>query len=254
MEDKTYSVSEAVRLVGVESHVLRYWEEELHISIQRNAQGHRLYSKGNITLFRKVKDWKEKGLQLKAIRILLAQTDAIRRSEATGRSEAVRGAETAGKSEAVRGAEATGRSDAVREMETATFAEQLEEVFDLRTDDQQESDSRTENLQGCDDSVCDIENDPCVCEVVPTVQAEAQDGLARIAAVFRQIVKEAAREQNEHLEKILAEQLREEAKDIYLQYFQMLQEAAAAKSEMQKESVRQGILRRIWDAIGGGRY
>lgn len=42
MEDKTYSVSEAVRLVGVESHVLRYWEEELHISIQRNAQGHRL--------------------------------------------------------------------------------------------------------------------------------------------------------------------------------------------------------------------
>lgn len=242
MEDRTYSVSEAVRLVGVESHVLRYWEEELHISIQRNAQGHRLYSKGNITLFRKVKDWKEKGLQLKAIRILLAQTDAIRRSETAGRSEAVRGAETAG------------RSEAVREMETATFAEQLEEVFDLRTDDQQESDSQTENLQGCDDSVCDIENDPCVCEVVPTVQAEAQDGLARIAAVFRQIVKEAAREQNEHLEKILAEQLREEAKDIYLQYFQMLQEAAAAKSEMQKESVRQGILRRIWDAIGGGRY
>ena len=230
MEDKTYSVSEAVRLVGVESHVLRYWEEELHISIQRNAQGHRLYSKGNITLFRKVKDWKEKGLQLKAIRILLAQTDAVRRSETAGRSEAV------------------------REMETATFAEQLEEVFDLRTDNQQESDSQTEDLQGCDDSVCDIENDPCVCEVVPTVQAEAQDGLARIAAVFRQIVKEAAREQNEHLEKILAEQLREEAKDIYLQYFQMLQEAAAAKSEMQKESVRQGILRRIWDAIGGGRY
>lgn len=242
MEDKTYSVSEAVRLVGVESHVLRYWEEELHISIQRNAQGHRLYSKGNITLFRKVKDWKEKGLQLKAIRILLAQTDAVRRSEKAGRSEAVRRAETAD------------RSEAVREMETATFAEQLEEVFDLRTDDQQESDSQTEDLQGCDDSVCDIENDPCVCEVVPTVQAEAQDGLARIAAVFRQIVKEAAREQNEHLEKILAEQLREEAKDIYLQYFQMLQEAAAAKSEMQKESVRQGIFRRIWDVIGGGRY
>lgn len=248
MEDKTYSVSEAVRLVGVESHVLRYWEEELHISIQRNAQGHRLYSKGNITLFRKVKDWKEKGLQLKAIRILLAQTDAVCRSETSGRSEAVRGAE------AVRGVETAGRSEAVREMETATFAEQLEEVFDLRTDDQQESDSRTEDLKGCDDSVCDIENDPCVCEVVPTVQAEAQDGLARIAAVFRQIVKEAAREQNEHLEKILAEQLREEAKDIYLQYFQMLQEAAAAKSEMQKESVRQGILRRIWDAIGGGKY
>lgn len=213
MEDKTYSVSEAVRLVGVESHVLRYWEEELHISIQRNAQGHRLYSKDNIRLFRKVKDWKEKGLQLKAIRILLAQTDAL------------------------------------RSPETERFAGQLEEVFDPQADDHQNCNPRTDNHQRIDDSVCDIESDSCVCEIVPTAPAEAQDGLERIAAVFRQIVKEAAKEQNEHLEKILVQQLREEAQDVYLQYFQMLQEAAAAKTEVQKESVRQNVFRRIWDAI-----
>ena len=218
MEDKTYSVSEAVRLVGVESHVLRYWEEELHISIQRNAQGHRLYSKENIRLFRKVKSWKEKGLQLKAIRILLAQTDALRSPDAEG------------------------------------FAGQLEEVFDPQADAQPECNSRTDRPQGINDSVCDIESDSCVCEIVPTAPAEAQDGLEWIAAVFRQIVKEAAKEQNEHLEKILVQQLREEAQDVYLQYFQMLQETAAAKAEVQKESVRQNIFRRIWDAICGEGY
>lgn len=71
MDEKEYSVSEAVRLIGVESHVLRYWEEELQIEIRRNAQGHRLYSEENIETFRCVRALKEKGLQLKAIRLLM---------------------------------------------------------------------------------------------------------------------------------------------------------------------------------------
>ena len=56
MEEKIYSVSEAVRLVGVESHVLRYWEEELKIPIRRSSQGHRLYSERDIELFGKVRE------------------------------------------------------------------------------------------------------------------------------------------------------------------------------------------------------
>ena len=75
MEEKIYSVSEAVRLVGVESHVLRYWEEELGISIRRSSQGHRLYSERDIELFGKVREWRQKGLQLKAIRLLLNKED-----------------------------------------------------------------------------------------------------------------------------------------------------------------------------------
>ena len=71
MDEKEYSVSEAVRLVGVESHVLRYWEEELQVEIRRTAQGHRVYSESNIETFRRVRDLKERGLQLKAIRVLL---------------------------------------------------------------------------------------------------------------------------------------------------------------------------------------
>lgn len=75
MEEKIYSVSEAVRLVGVESHVLRYWEEELGIPIRRSSQGHRLYSERDIELFGKVREWRQKGLQLKAIRLLLNKED-----------------------------------------------------------------------------------------------------------------------------------------------------------------------------------
>ena len=75
MEEKIYSVSEAVRLVGVESHVLRYWEEELKIPIRRYSQGHRLYSERDIELFGKVREWRQKGLQLKAIRLLLNKED-----------------------------------------------------------------------------------------------------------------------------------------------------------------------------------
>ena len=75
MDEKEYSVSEAVRLIGVESHVLRYWEEELNVEIRRTSQGHRVYSQGNVDLFCQVKKLKEKGIQLKAIRVLLFEKE-----------------------------------------------------------------------------------------------------------------------------------------------------------------------------------
>ena len=79
MDGKEYSVSEAVQISGVPSHVLRYWEEELHLPIRRTSQGHRVYSEKDIELFRKVKKLKDKGIQLRAIRVLLecSQEDAL---------------------------------------------------------------------------------------------------------------------------------------------------------------------------------
>jgi len=70
--DKTrYSISEAGKLVGVESHVLRYWEEELQLEIPRNGKSHRYYTELHIRLFQKIKELKEKGYQLKAIEQVL---------------------------------------------------------------------------------------------------------------------------------------------------------------------------------------
>lgn len=71
--DKRYMISDASKMVDVESHVLRYWEEELLIEIPRNEMGHRYYTDFHIELMKKVKDLKERGFQLKAIRMLVPE-------------------------------------------------------------------------------------------------------------------------------------------------------------------------------------
>ncbi len=71
MNDSIYYISEVSKLVQVEPHVLRYWEDELSLSIRRNEMGHRSYTKEDIERFRQIKHLKEQGLQLKAIRMVL---------------------------------------------------------------------------------------------------------------------------------------------------------------------------------------
>ena len=71
MEEKHYMISDAARMVDVESHVLRYWEEELKIDIPRNEMGHRYYTDAYIKLFKEIKNLKEQGFLLKAIKTLL---------------------------------------------------------------------------------------------------------------------------------------------------------------------------------------
>jgi len=68
MSQEYYLIKEAATKIGVESHVLRYWEEELKMDIHRNAMGHRYYTEKDIKILSKVKDLKEHGYQLKAVR------------------------------------------------------------------------------------------------------------------------------------------------------------------------------------------
>ena len=71
MSDVRYMISDAAKLVDVEAHVLRYWEEELDLPIGRNEMGHRYYTEENIRLFRQIKELKDQGVQLKAVKMLL---------------------------------------------------------------------------------------------------------------------------------------------------------------------------------------
>ena len=73
MDEVHYLISDASRKVDVEAHVLRYWEEELELAIPRNEMGHRYYTDFHIRLFKQVKNLKEKGYQLKAIKHALEQ-------------------------------------------------------------------------------------------------------------------------------------------------------------------------------------
>lgn len=77
MEETTYTISQAAKIVGVETHVLRFWEDELLLDIGRDAKGYRAYTNENITLLKKVKELK-KEYQLKDIRHMLLDKDQKR--------------------------------------------------------------------------------------------------------------------------------------------------------------------------------
>lgn len=69
--EKIYMISDAAKNVKVEAHVLRYWEEELQLPVKRNEMGHRFYTEEDIRQFQHIKELKDQGLQLKAIRSVL---------------------------------------------------------------------------------------------------------------------------------------------------------------------------------------
>ena len=71
MGEVRFMISEAAKQVHVEAHVLRYWEDELELNIPRNEMGHRYYTKENIAEFQRIKELKEQGYQLKAIRMIV---------------------------------------------------------------------------------------------------------------------------------------------------------------------------------------
>ena len=77
MEEVRYMISEASKRVGVESHTLRYWEDELNLPIGRNEMGHRYYRDSDIELLKASKQLKEQGFQLKAIKMLLPNLNKI---------------------------------------------------------------------------------------------------------------------------------------------------------------------------------
>lgn len=77
-------ISDAAKRVQVENHVLRYWEEELKLPIKRNEAGHRYYTQEDIERFMQIKSMKERGLQLKAIKMILkdGKLDVLSSNEA----------------------------------------------------------------------------------------------------------------------------------------------------------------------------
>ena len=68
MSETGYLVSQASKLLEVQSHVLRYWEEELLLPIGRNELGHRYYTRYDIQVILCIKELKKKGFPLKEIK------------------------------------------------------------------------------------------------------------------------------------------------------------------------------------------
>ncbi|MBQ8558629.1 MAG: MerR family transcriptional regulator [Tyzzerella sp.] len=71
MGEVHYMISEAAKRVSVETHVLRYWEEELDLTIGRTEMGHRYYTEEDVQLFNCIKELKEQGMLLKDLKNLI---------------------------------------------------------------------------------------------------------------------------------------------------------------------------------------
>lgn len=86
-----YTVRQAVEMTGIKSYVLRYWEEELNLRIQRNELGHRYYTGYDIQLFLNIKELKNRGLQLRAIRDLIPQIAQVPPGDSNSRVQLLAG-------------------------------------------------------------------------------------------------------------------------------------------------------------------
>lgn len=97
--EQTLFISDAAKKVHVEAHVLRYWEEELELPIKRNELGHRYYTEEDVKRFQEIRELKERGLQLKAIRLILknGKLDRLADGENTQAEKAAEAAKTAEK-------------------------------------------------------------------------------------------------------------------------------------------------------------
>lgn len=116
MGEVRFMISEAAKQVQVESHVLRYWEEELNLKIGRTEMGHRYYTEDDIQLFRCIKKLKNEGMLLRDLKPLIPELRATRKILTSARNDAAARPE-AGRSDAARletsGPE-TGRSQVSR--------------------------------------------------------------------------------------------------------------------------------------------
>lgn len=70
-----YTISEAAKLMNVEPHVLRYWEDELNLNIARNSMGHRIYTDDDLKTFKSIQHLKANHISLKDIRSQLPAAD-----------------------------------------------------------------------------------------------------------------------------------------------------------------------------------
>jgi len=74
--DKLYfRIGEVAQLVGVDAHVLRYWESEFKIKPHRSSSGQRLFRKQDLSRFYRIKSLlHEEGYTIAGARRVLSNT------------------------------------------------------------------------------------------------------------------------------------------------------------------------------------
>lgn len=85
LPDKVYfRIGEVARIVGVETHVLRYWESEFRLRPHRSSSGQRLYRKQDVARFLRVRQLlHEEGFTIAGARKLLLEGGAVSEAAST---------------------------------------------------------------------------------------------------------------------------------------------------------------------------
>lgn len=89
---ESFMIKDATKKLGIEAHVLRYWEEELGLEIKRNSMGHRYYDEKDIRMFGEIKRLRDEGISLKEIRASIERMK-VKRVKEENNTEEINGKE-----------------------------------------------------------------------------------------------------------------------------------------------------------------
>lgn len=206
MAETRYIISDAARMINVEPHVLRYWEEELAIEIPRNELGHRYYTEKEIHLFENIRDLKEKGFQLKAIRLIIT---TLNEDAPFGKKE---------------NAEVNMTEDELAAASPATSQEQ--EDREHHKSENQISDNETTG--GNEEQKTNGKEDkPVPVEAKPYKVLSAEDKMKHFKTIMDGIVTEALQRNNVQLENTMISQVT----DVVIQELGKVEERQEGQSE-----------------------
>ena len=206
MAETRYIISDAARMINVEPHVLRYWEEELAIEIPRNELGHRYYTEKEIHLFENIRDLKEKGFQLKAIRLIIT---TLNEDAPFGKKE---------------NAEVNMTEDELAASSPATSQEQ-EDREHHKSEDQISGNETTGGSE--EKEIKEKEDRPVPVEARPYKVLSAEDKMKHFKTIMDGIVTEALQRNNVQLENTMISQVT----DVVIQELGKVEERQEGQSE-----------------------
>ncbi|HJA12469.1 MAG TPA: helix-turn-helix domain-containing protein [Candidatus Mediterraneibacter merdipullorum] len=128
MGEVRFMISEAAKQVDVESHVLRYWEEELGLAIGRTEMGHRYYTNDDIQLFCCIKKLKDEGMLLRDLKPLIPELKATKLRLKSGDGNAAPAKADALQEPAVPGKPGTSKAAAQEPAESGDVVVSLEKL------------------------------------------------------------------------------------------------------------------------------
>ena len=89
-------------------------------------------------------------------------------------------------------------------------------------------------------------SEPPVCEIIPD---EKKENMRRFEAILKRLIAEVVEEQNEKLEKVLCEMIREEAANLFELYQSALEEAASRAGSAEKKLAPHIFREMLWKAV-----